>query len=66
MGKIILILIAVFVIVFLISLFSCDDADDAAANGMGAAMGCGVQIFQLVLAAFFLWLGFVFLSWLFG
>ncbi len=66
MGKIILILIAVFGVVFLISLFSGEKADDAAANGFGAAFGCGAQIIQLALTAFFLWLGFLFLSWIFG
>jgi hypothetical protein len=66
MGKIILILIAVFVIVFIIGLFNGEKTDDAAAGGLGAALGCGAQIFQLALAAFFIWLGFVFLSWIFG
>lgn len=66
MGKIFLIIIAVFVVVFIISLFNGEKTDDAAANGFGAALGCGAQIFQLALAAFFIWLGFLFLSWIFG
>lgn len=66
MGKIILIIIAVFVVVFIISLFSGEDADDAAASGFGAALGCGAQILQLAFGAFLLWLGFIFLSWIFG
>ena len=66
MVKILLILFIVFIVVFLISLFNGEKTDDAAANGFGASLGCAAQIFQLALAAFFLLLGFLFLSWIFG
>jgi len=66
MGKILLILVVVFIAIFLISLFNGEKTGDATSNGLDAAFGCGAQIFHLALAAFFLWLGFLFLSWVFG
>lgn len=66
MVKILIILFAVFVIGFIISLIIGDDPEKAASNGCMSSLGCGYGIVQILIVGGILVLILMFISWIFN
>ena len=66
MGKILLIMLAVGVVVFLISLFSGSSSEEATANGCMTSLGCGYGIFQIIITVAIILAAIAFIGWLFS
>ena len=66
MGKIILIMLAVGVVVYLISLFSGSSSEEATANGCMTSLGCGYGIFQIMITVLIILADIAFIGWLFS
>ena len=66
MGKIILIMLAVGVVVYLISLFSGSSSEEATANGCMSGLGCGYGIFQIMITVLIILAAIAFIGWLFS
>ena len=66
MGKIILIMLAVGVVVYLISLFSGSSSEEAKANGCMTSLGCGYGIFQIMITVLIILAAIAFIGWLFS
>lgn len=66
MGKIILIMLAVGIVVYLISLFSGSSSEEATANGCMTSLGCGYGIFQIMITVLIILAAIAFIGWLFS
>ena len=66
MGKIILIMLAVGLVVYLISLFSGSSSEEATANGCMTSLGCGYGIFQIMITVLIILAAIAFIGWLFS
>ena len=66
MGKIILIMLAVGVVVYLVSLFSGSSSEEATANGCMTSLGCGYGIFQIMITVLIILAAIAFIGWLFS
>lgn len=66
MGKIILIMLAVGVVVYLISLFSGSSSEEATANGCMTSFGCGYGIFQIIITVAIILAAIAFIGSLFS
>lgn len=66
MGKIILIMLAVGVVVYLISLFSGSSSEEATTNGCMTSLGCGYGIFQIMITVLIILAAIAFIGWLFS
>lgn len=64
-GKIFLILVIVFVVVFVASLIFGSKGDEAAANGCMGSLGCGYSIIQIIISVAIFALFISFVAWLF-
>ena len=65
MGKILLIMLAVGVVVYLISLFSGSNSEEATAQGCMTSMGCGFGILQILIMLVMIFAAIAFIGWLF-
>lgn len=66
MVQILIVLVAVFVIGFVISLIIGDDSEKATSNGCMSSLGCGYGIAQIIITAGILALIVMFISWIFN
>lgn len=66
MGKILLIMLAVGVIAYVVSLMTGSSSDEATANGCMSAMGCGYSIFQILIYVAIFAALIMFVGWLFS
>jgi hypothetical protein len=66
MGKILLIMLAVGVVVYLISLFSGSSSEEATANGCMTSLGCGYSIFQIMITVLIILAAIAFVGWIFS
>jgi hypothetical protein len=66
MGKILLIMLAVGVVAYFISLFSGSSSEEATANGCMTSLGCGYGIFQIMITVLIILAAIAFIGWLFS
>ena len=60
------VILGVGLLVFIVSLLSGEDTEDATENATTAALGCFIVLMQLVVSAIVIWILWSFGNWLFG